>query len=257
MGTPDTLQRRDSPSSPRGGPVRRSASAGAFGRERRWGRRRWARHSIALLVAVAVAGGVSGCGGHGSQITTAGTSGTSGASGGTSGSSGSSAACPTLYAAIDHITESASAAAGQSPDFTEIDYQGDPYAWDAFVPPGGSWAITASEAGADMNSTDDEDASVLTESLGPYTFSSLSDVILQDLTDVQGLCQQTGGESQGTEYTADLDGQQITMVLIASLFPSDDSGELRYIYAPTSQWSIATADTLGEICARAVFLPEG
>lgn len=174
-----------------------------------------------------------------------------------------SKACATLGDAIGRMTESLTAADRQSPSFVEIQRNG----WTAFVPNDDKWAMTASDGGADINSTAGWDASLISwPSLDvPWTFTRLADKTLDGLTHVKSLCHtgvasSSSGQSEATEYSGDLGRQPITIVLALTLPTATTEtffGISRYVYTPTSQWTVANVDTLGVIIRRAIFAPQG
>jgi hypothetical protein len=185
----------------------------------------------------------------------------SGRAGGTAARPATSEACATLEDAIDRMAESLTAADRQSPSFVEIKKNG----WTAFVPNDNQWSMTASDGGADINSTTGWDASLISwPSLDqPWTFTRLAAKTLDALTHVRLLCH-TGvassgsGQSEAAEYSGDLGRQPITIVLALSLPTATTEtffGISRYEYTPTSQWTVANVDTLGVIIRRAIFTP--
>lgn len=172
------------------------------------------------------------------------------------------AACSILAKVIDIVTEPVAAAAGQSPSWVPLQANG----WTVFAP-NDQWTLTASDAGADVNSPGgQQDASLLTwYSLGvPWTLKSLGAKFLGHLSHIEDLCQtavarSASGQSQATELTGYLGHQKLTAVLI-DLLPTPTTetyvGESRYIYTPASQWSTANAKTLALIIRRAIQVPQ-
>ena len=170
-------------------------------------------------------------------------------------------ACATLRDVIDIVTESDAAAESQSPGWAPIQANG----WTAFVP-GSNWTITASDAGADINSTTGEDASLLTwYSLEvPWTMKTLGAKFTSHLTRTRYLCdtavaRSASGSSQAFELTGYAGQKQIQAVLILSMLtPTTETyvGESRYVYTPASQWSASNAETLALIVKRAIEAPQ-
>jgi hypothetical protein len=132
--------------------------------------------------------------------------------------------------------------------------------------PNDNWTLTASDAGADVNSPNgQQDASLITwYSLGtPWTFASLGAKFLGHLSHIDYLChtevaRSPSGESEAMELTGHLNDQELHAVLILSLLtPSTETyvGESRYLYTPQTQWSAANARSLALIIRLAVQVP--
>ena len=173
-----------------------------------------------------------------------------------------SAACSSLRDVIDIVGESDLAAARQSEGWVLVRANG----WTAAVP-NGDWTITASDAGADINSpTGQQDASLITwYSLDvPWTFKTLGAKFLGHFTDIHNLCQTAvardpSGESEALEMTGVTGGQELHAVLILTMLtPTTETyvGESRYLYTPASQWSTGNAETLALIIRRAIQVPQ-
>jgi hypothetical protein len=173
-----------------------------------------------------------------------------------------SSACSTLQTVINIVTEPLSTAASQSPGWVPLQANG----WTVFAP-NSDWALSASDAGADVNSPDNQqDASLITwYSLGvPWTFKTLGAKFVGHLTHVQDLCQtavarSASGQSQATELVGDLGHQKLRAVLVLSLLtPTTETyvGESRYVYTPASQWDAANVRTLALIIRRAIQSPQ-
>jgi hypothetical protein len=171
------------------------------------------------------------------------------------------AACSSLKDVIDIVGESDVAAENQSPDWALVRANG----WTAAVP-SGSWTITASDAGADINSPNgQQDASLITwYSLDvPWTFKTLGAKFLGHFTHIDNLCQTAvargpAGESEAMEIAGVLNHQELRAVLILTMLtPTTETyvGESRYLYTPASQWSTANAETLALIIKRAIQVP--
>ena len=183
-------------------------------------------------------------------------------SSGVAGAQAGNGACATLQAVIKIVTEPLSTASAQSPGWVPLQANG----WTVFAP-NSNWALTASDAGADVNSPDDEqDASLITwYSLGvPWTFKTLGAKFVGHLTHVQDLCQtavarSASGQSQATELVGDLGSQKLRAVLVLSMLtPTTETyvGESRYVYTPASQWDMGNARTLALIVRRAIQSPQ-
>jgi hypothetical protein len=175
---------------------------------------------------------------------------------------GTGGACSTLEAAVKIVTEPLSAAASQSPGWVPLQANG----WTVFAP-NSNWTLTASDAGADVNSPDNQrDASLITwYSLGvPWTFKTLGAKFVGHLTHVQDLCRtavarSASGQSQATELAGDLGRQKLRAVLVLSMLtPTTETyvGESRYLYTPAAQWDMANARTLALIIRRAIESPQ-
>jgi hypothetical protein len=174
-----------------------------------------------------------------------------------------SPACATLSDVIRIVTESDAAAERQAPGWVLKQANG----WTVFVP-NSDWGLSASDAGADMNSPNGkEDASLITwyASLGTrWTMTSLVKKFTGALTRVKGLCQTSleqgaSGESQAFELSGYLQGEQVRAVLIDSILTQTTEtsvGESRYAYTPAAQWSVSNAETLALIIKLAIQSPQ-
>jgi hypothetical protein len=139
--------------------------------------------------------------------------------------------------------------------------------WTVLVPDG-DWHLSASTAGgADIFSPDGQSAANLgdKESQTPWTLTTLSQVALSSVSDVNVICQSSierssGLTTQATEFTGGYQGTQIHGVVVLSLLtpttPGFFAGEVRSIYTPVSQWSAAAEQALWLIVKHAVFVPQ-
>lgn len=172
-----------------------------------------------------------------------------------------SAACTTLRDVISVVTEAQATAADQAGSWVLLQANG----WTVFAP-NDDWALSASDAGADVNSPNGQDASLITwYSLGvPWTFKTLGAKFLGHLSHIDYLCRtgvarSASGESEAMELTGDLGAQRLHAVLILSMLSTSTetyTGESRYLYTPASQWSAANAKTLALIIRLAVQAPQ-
>ncbi|MGC9962153.1 MAG: hypothetical protein ABSE47_09675 [Acidimicrobiales bacterium] len=138
--------------------------------------------------------------------------------------------------------------------------------WTVFVPDN-SWVLSASTAGgADVQSTDGSDASLsVDEALTPLSYQGLTEQLLSPVSNIHEICQSpnevdANGETQATEITGVFKGEPIHMVYaltISAVAAGSEfhGGDTRLIYAPTSQWSTSTEQTLWLIVKRAIFSP--
>lgn len=170
-------------------------------------------------------------------------------------------ACTTLASVVRIVTEPLAVAAGQSGSFVPLQANG----WTVFAP-SDAWKLSASDAGADVNSPSGQDASLITwYSLGvPWTMKTLGAKFYGQLTHVHVLCQtavarSASGQSQASELTGFAGPHPLRAVLIDSILTpttETDVGESRYLYTPAAQWSAANARTLALIIRRAIQSPQ-
>jgi len=138
--------------------------------------------------------------------------------------------------------------------------------WTVFVPDN-SWVLSASTAGgADVQSTDGSDASLsVDEALTPLSYQGLTQQLLSPVSNIHEICQSANeadanSETRATEITGVFKGEPIHMIYaltISAVAAGSEfhGGETRLIYAPTSQWSTSTEQTLWLIVKRAIFSP--
>lgn len=172
-----------------------------------------------------------------------------------------SSPCTSLDNVIGTLAEPTSTAERQTGSWVLLQEDG----WTAPAP-NNDWTLTASDAGADINSPNGQsDASLLTwYSLSAWTLNTLGAKFFNDVTDVHKLCETRavegpGGETQGIELTADNGGEQIQVVLLLALLRRTTEtyvGETRWLYTPKSQWSSANIQTLALIMRLTIQSPQ-
>jgi hypothetical protein len=139
--------------------------------------------------------------------------------------------------------------------------------WTVFAPDG-SWHLSASTAGgADVVSPDGlSDSSLGSDTAQTaWTYQTLAEATLPRFSNVKDICNSgnekaASGESEATEFTGVNNGLPVHGIYVLTLLnPTASgafSGEVRYIYAPASQWSTSTEQTLWLIIKLAVFAPQ-
>ena len=113
---------------------------------------------------------------------------------------------------------------------------------------------------------DGSDASLsVDEALTPLSYQGLTQQLLSPVSNIHEICQSANeadanSETRATEITGVFKGEPIHMIYaltISAVAAGSEfhGGETRLIYAPTSQWSTSTEQTLWLIVKRAIFSP--